>query len=82
MRLFHVQFFFCFVFRMTTLDHANHSIRRKSYAPHYTPNNVAQFQAEMHEYSFELINVSIWSDFFSILTVFQDFGKHFWKNRR
>ncbi|KAF8801579.1 cytochrome P450 [Phlegmacium glaucopus] len=41
---------------MTTLDHANHSIRRKSYAPHYTHNNVAQFQAEMHEYTFELIN--------------------------
>jgi hypothetical protein len=43
---------------MTTLDHANHSIRRKSYAPHYTHNNVAQFQPEMHEYSLELINVS------------------------
>ena len=66
---------------MTILDHANHSIRRKSYAPHYTHNNVAQFQAEMHEYSFELINVSIWPDFCSILTVFQDLGKHFRKNR-
>ena len=44
---------------MTTLDHANHSIRRKSYAPHYSYNNITQFQAEMHEYSFELINVSI-----------------------
>ena len=44
---------------MTMLDHANHSIRRKSYAPHYTHNNVAQFQSEMHEYSFELINVSV-----------------------
>lgn len=56
---------------MTILDHANHSIRRKSYAPHYTHNNVAQFQAEMHEYSFELINVSIWLDFCTMLTVFK-----------
>ena len=79
MRLFHLKIYL-FVIRMTILDHANHSIRRKSYAPHYTHNNVAQFQAEMHEYSFELINVSIWPDFFSILIVFQDFGKHFWKN--
>ena len=45
--------------RMTTLDHVHHSIRRKSYAPHYTHNNVAKFQAEMHEYAFELINVWI-----------------------
>ena len=42
---------------MTTLDHANHSIRRKSYAPHYTQNSVSQFQPEMHEYTFNLINV-------------------------
>ncbi|KIM38750.1 hypothetical protein M413DRAFT_75635 [Hebeloma cylindrosporum] len=41
---------------MTTLDHANHSIRRKSYAPHYTQSSVAQFQPEMHEYTFNLIN--------------------------
>ncbi|PPQ92769.1 hypothetical protein CVT25_003878 [Psilocybe cyanescens] len=41
---------------MTTLDHAIHSIRRKSYAQHYTPSNVAQFQPEMHEYTFQLIN--------------------------
>jgi len=42
---------------MTTLDHANHSIRRKSYAPHYTQNSVSQFQPEMHEYTFDLIDV-------------------------
>ncbi|KAH9482159.1 Cytochrome P450 monooxygenase cypX [Psilocybe cubensis] len=41
---------------MTTLDHASHSIRRKSYAQHYTPSNVAQFQPEMHEFTFQLIN--------------------------
>ena len=68
---------------MTTLDHASHSIRRKSYAPHYTHNNVAQFQAEMHEYSFELINVRIFRLISrSTLILSQDFGKHFWKNTR
>ncbi|KAJ3506033.1 hypothetical protein NLJ89_g7099 [Agrocybe chaxingu] len=41
---------------MTTLDHASHTIRRKSYAPHYTQSSVAQFQPEMQEYTFELIN--------------------------
>ncbi|TEB32169.1 cytochrome P450 11B1 [Coprinellus micaceus] len=39
---------------MTTLDHASHSIRRKSYSPHYTPNNIARFQSEMHETTLEL----------------------------
>ncbi|PPQ73825.1 hypothetical protein CVT26_012140 [Gymnopilus dilepis] len=41
---------------MTTLDHANHAIRRKSYAQHYTPSNVAQFQPEMQEFTFQLIH--------------------------
>ncbi|KAG5642970.1 hypothetical protein DXG03_001818 [Asterophora parasitica] len=40
---------------MTTLEHAPHSIRRKGYAPHYTPSNVAQFQSEMHEVTLELV---------------------------
>ncbi|KAF5369696.1 hypothetical protein D9615_010147 [Tricholomella constricta] len=40
---------------MTTLEHAPHSIRRKGYAPHYTPSNVAQFQPEMHEVTLELV---------------------------
>ena len=44
---------------MTMLDHANHSIWQKLYAPHYTHSNVAQFQAKMHEYLSELIYVSI-----------------------
>ncbi|KAF8886937.1 cytochrome P450 [Infundibulicybe gibba] len=41
---------------MTTLDHASHSVRRKGYAPHYTPTNVSRFQPEMHEVTLELIN--------------------------
>ncbi|KAJ3570031.1 hypothetical protein NP233_g4668 [Leucocoprinus birnbaumii] len=42
---------------MTTLDHAHHIIRRRGYAPHYTPANVAQFQPEMHESMCEVLNV-------------------------
>ncbi|RDB20119.1 hypothetical protein Hypma_013088 [Hypsizygus marmoreus] len=41
---------------MTTLEHAPHSVRRKGYAPHYTPSNVAQFQSEMNEVTMELVN--------------------------
>ncbi|KAF9463724.1 cytochrome P450 [Collybia nuda] len=41
---------------MTTLEHAGHSIRRKGYAPHYTPTNVSRFQPEMHEVTLELVN--------------------------
>ncbi|KAF9528062.1 cytochrome P450 [Crepidotus variabilis] len=41
---------------MSTLDHATHTIRRKSYAPHYSHSSVAQFQPEMSEHTFELIN--------------------------
>ncbi|KJA17738.1 hypothetical protein HYPSUDRAFT_57557 [Hypholoma sublateritium FD-334 SS-4] len=41
---------------MTTLDHESHSIRRKSYAPHYTHASISQFQSEMHEFTFEIIN--------------------------
>ncbi|KAF5358595.1 hypothetical protein D9758_007733 [Tetrapyrgos nigripes] len=41
---------------MTTLEHAPHSMRRKGYAPHYNPTNLAQFQPEMHEPTLELIS--------------------------
>ncbi|KAF5321063.1 hypothetical protein D9619_000139 [Psilocybe cf. subviscida] len=41
---------------MTTLDHDSHSIRRKSYASHYTHTSISQFQPEMREYTFDLIN--------------------------
>ncbi|KXN88975.1 hypothetical protein AN958_06437 [Leucoagaricus sp. SymC.cos] len=42
---------------MTTLDHAHHIIRRRGYAPHYTPASVAKFQPEMHESMCEVLNV-------------------------
>ncbi|KIK50957.1 hypothetical protein GYMLUDRAFT_234401 [Collybiopsis luxurians FD-317 M1] len=41
---------------MTTLEHAPHSMRRKGYAPHYVPANLAKFQPEMHEPMVELVN--------------------------
>ncbi|PSS08855.1 hypothetical protein PHLCEN_2v3470 [Hermanssonia centrifuga] len=39
---------------MTTLPHAQHAIRRKSYAPHYTPSNLALFQPELQDFSLKL----------------------------
>ncbi|THU97234.1 cytochrome P450 [Dendrothele bispora CBS 962.96] len=41
---------------MTTLEHTPHSMRRKGYAPHYNPGNLARFQPEMHEPTLELIS--------------------------
>lgn len=41
---------------MTSLDHATHSMRRKGYAPHYTPANISHFEPEMHEVILELVN--------------------------
>ena len=43
---------------MTTLEHVPHTIRRKGYAPHYTPANLALFQPEIHDFTLALINVS------------------------
>ncbi|KAH7887261.1 cytochrome P450 [Phlebopus sp. FC_14] len=40
---------------MTTLDHAGHAARRKGYAPHYIPANLALFQPEAHDYTIELV---------------------------
>ena len=42
---------------MTTLEHAPHVTRRKGYAPHYIPQNMALFQPEMHDFTLELVNV-------------------------
>ncbi|KAF9226991.1 cytochrome P450 [Gyrodon lividus] len=40
---------------MTTLDHAGHAVRRKGYAPHYTPANLALFQPEACDHTSELV---------------------------
>lgn len=45
---------------MTTLEHTPHSVRRKGYAPHYVPANLAKFQPEMHEPMLELVNVKFY----------------------
>jgi hypothetical protein len=42
---------------MTTLTHAEHVIRKKSYSPHYIPSNLAMFQSELQEFSLKLIDV-------------------------
>ncbi|KIP03779.1 hypothetical protein PHLGIDRAFT_77016 [Phlebiopsis gigantea 11061_1 CR5-6] len=42
---------------MTTLPHAQHAARKKSYAPHYTPANLALFQPELHDLALKLSNV-------------------------
>ncbi|KAF8901790.1 cytochrome P450 [Mucidula mucida] len=41
---------------MTTLQHSSHSMRRKGYAPHYVPANIAKFQPEMHDPTLELVS--------------------------
>ncbi|KAI0053770.1 cytochrome P450 [Auriscalpium vulgare] len=42
---------------MTTLPHAQHAIRKKGYAPHYNPDNLATFQPEVHSYTLQLVDV-------------------------
>ncbi|KAJ7209254.1 cytochrome P450 [Mycena pura] len=41
---------------MTTLPHAQHSIRRKAYASHYTPSNLAKLQPEINEATGQMID--------------------------
>ncbi|KAF8188766.1 cytochrome P450 [Mycena galopus ATCC 62051] len=41
---------------MTTLPHAQHSIRRKAYASHYTPSNLAKLQPEFEEATGKMID--------------------------
>ncbi|KAJ7111343.1 cytochrome P450 [Mycena epipterygia] len=42
---------------MTTLPHAQHSIRRKAYASHYTPSNLAKLQPEIGEATGQMIDI-------------------------
>ncbi|KAJ6453562.1 cytochrome P450 [Mycena sanguinolenta] len=41
---------------MTTLPNAQHSVRRKAYASHYTPSNLAKFQPEFAEATGKMID--------------------------
>lgn len=47
-----------FLNSMTTLPHAEHSVRKKAYSPHYTPANLALFQPELHDLVVKLSDVS------------------------
>ncbi|KAH9077004.1 cytochrome P450 [Lactarius deliciosus] len=42
---------------MTTLPHTSHVFRKKGYAPHYIPTNLAQFQPDIHHSALELVNI-------------------------
>jgi len=42
---------------MTTLPNAQHAVRRKAYAPHYTPSNLALFQTDLNDYTLKLVDV-------------------------
>ncbi|KAI0089355.1 cytochrome P450 [Irpex rosettiformis] len=42
---------------MTTLPHAEHVIRKKSYSPHYIPSNLALFQPELQDFSYKLTDI-------------------------
>ena len=44
---------------MTILDHVPHAARRKGYAAHYAPSNLALFEPEMHEFTLELVHVRL-----------------------
>lgn len=44
---------------MTTLPHAQHTIRRKAYAAHYTPSNIGKFQPEIREIVSGLVGVGV-----------------------
>ncbi|THH19482.1 hypothetical protein EW146_g1686 [Bondarzewia mesenterica] len=42
---------------MTTLPHSPHVARKRGYAPHYAPSNLASFQPEIHQYTLELVDI-------------------------
>lgn len=46
---------------MTTLPHVEHASRKKTYASHYTPSNIALFQPELHDLANKLSDVSVLS---------------------
>ena len=42
---------------MSTLPHAEHAARRKVWAPHYTPSNLALWQTEVDDFALNLVEV-------------------------
>jgi hypothetical protein len=45
------------VLSFCVLDNANHTIRRKGYANHYTPSHIARFILEIYDFALELLDV-------------------------
>ena len=43
---------------MTTLSHAEHTVRRKAYASHYNPAHLSQFQPEIIDSVAKVVQVS------------------------
>ncbi|KAG8865168.1 hypothetical protein FRB96_000057 [Tulasnella sp. 330] len=41
---------------MTTLDSAHHAVRKRAYAPHYTPTNLVLYQPEIHEFTNDCVD--------------------------
>ena len=39
------------------LPHSEHVVRRRAYATHYTPSNLALFQPEINQYALQLVDV-------------------------
>ncbi|KAI0317394.1 cytochrome P450 [Amylostereum chailletii] len=44
---------------MTMLPHSDHVVRRKAYASHYTPSNLALFQPEIQQYALQLVDILV-----------------------
>ncbi|OCB88939.1 cytochrome P450 [Sanghuangporus baumii] len=42
---------------MTTLDHSSHLLRKRGYASHYNPANLALFQPEIHSFTRGLVDL-------------------------
>lgn len=42
---------------MTTLPHAEHAIRRKSYSPHYAISNLALFQPDLQDFALKFTDI-------------------------
>ncbi|KZV73896.1 cytochrome P450 [Peniophora sp. CONT] len=42
---------------MTLLEHGPHAIRKRAYAPHYTPSNLSLFQPETHDFVLDTVEI-------------------------
>ncbi|KAI0940348.1 hypothetical protein AcV5_001482 [Taiwanofungus camphoratus] len=42
---------------MTVLPNAQHTLRRKAYAPHYNPSNLGPYQLELHIFALKVVDI-------------------------